>query len=390
MNILIFSNLKFVCMKKNTGPTNYLPAKRLCFLLFAFLVFSMACNKFNERKALRDFDQVNLVDNNHEYSATHTDSTLQNAWGLVFTPTGIAWVNSQAGHVSALYDKDGNTLRPAIKIPSPGDTVGGNPTGIVFNASTTDFLLANALPAKFIFVGVDGVLSGWNGGNNAQLIQNNVATSSYTGLALAASGGANYLYAADFRTGKIDVWDKNFAPVTWMPFKDDHLPWGYSPFNIQAVGTWLYVMYAKVGSDGRDQAGFGDGFVDVFNTDGSFVKRFASRGFLNAPWGVTQAPASFFTDSTDDSQNSGRGHDHEIDQDIILVGNFGDGHINAFTLNGQFLGQLKKHGQPIWIDGLWALSFAPTTATTIDPNRLYFTAGPDKEADGLFGYLIKQ
>jgi hypothetical protein len=182
-----------------------------------------------------------------------------------------------------------------------------------------------------------------------------------------------------------------------MSFSDPKLPSGYSPYNIQKVSSWLFVQYAKVGADGRPEKGVGNGFVDIFNPDGSLVKRFTSNGPLNAPWGITQAPASFFEDNHDtDTESHGdkKGKDNNDgkhhDDPIMLVGNFGDGYINAYSLDGEFLGQLKSHGRPIWIDGLWALSFPPASATSIDPHRLYFTAGPNNEADGLFGYLIKK
>jgi len=368
-------------------------------LLLAFITFSLSCRKSNQREELKDFQQINLVDNNGKYHALRSDPTLLNAWGLVFTPNGIAWVNSQAGHVSEVWDNMGNILRPAVNIPSPGGPTGGNPTGIIFN-STTDFMLPDTAAAAFIFVGVDGILSAWNGkaGANAFLIKNNSSTAAYTGLALDSNGGANYLYAADFRTGKIDVWDKNFSPVS-MSFTDPNLPAGYSPYNIRGIGSWLFVQYAKVGADGRPEKGEGKGFVDIFNPDGSFVRRFASRGPLNAPWGITQAPASFFEDNDNDDMDTDRHGDNSgkdnkngkhNDDPIMLVGNFGDGYINAYSLEGEFLGQLKSRGKPIWIDGLWALSFPPATATAIDPDRLYFTAGPADETDGLFGYLIKK
>jgi uncharacterized protein (TIGR03118 family) len=364
---------------------------------FATFILSIGCRKSNQQKQLKNFEQVNLVDNNGEYHAARTDATLINAWGLAFSPNGIAWVNSESGHVSEVWDNLGNILRPAVNIPSPGDSVGGNPTGIVFNSTPSDFWLSNGAKATFIFVGNDGILSGWNGaaGANALLIKDNSATSVYTGLTLASSGGANYLYAANFKTGKIDVWDKNFTPVS-MPFWDPNLPAGYAPFNIQVVGSWLVVLYAKVGADGDEEKGQGKGFVDIFNTNGSFVRRFASREPLNAPWGVAQAPASFFDDNDMDDNNShGNSSDvkkgkHNDDQPIMLIGNFGDGYINAYSLDGEFLGQLKAHGKAIVIDGLWALSFPPATATAVDPDRLYFTAGPDDEEDGLFGYLIKK
>jgi len=251
--------------------------------------------------------------------------------------------------------------------------------------------------------------------NNKQLtvIANNSSTSVYTGLALATKDGSHFLYAANFRTGKIDVWDTTFTAVT-MSFRDPGLPTGYSPFNIQLVGSWLFVEYAKVGSNGMDQAGEGLGFVDIFNTGGDFIRRFASRGTLNAPWVVVMTPANFLEDndmSDDDrghgkdgssgSGNSGPGSDNRgpgnnngknvhDQQPVILVGNFGDGRINVFSLEGQYLGQLQSHNRTIVIDKLWALSFAPTTATAVDPERLYFTAGPNNETDGIFGYLIKK
>ncbi|HSC38105.1 MAG TPA: TIGR03118 family protein, partial [Chitinophagaceae bacterium] len=284
--------------------------------------------------------------------------------------------------------KEGAIVRPAVNIPSPGGATGGNPTGVVFSGSATDFKLSNGQPARFIFVGVDGILSGWNGaaGNNALLIKNNSATSAYTGLTLASNGGANYLYAADFRGGKIAVWDNAFTPVS-MPFKDPNLPSGYSPFNIQIVGSWLYVLYAKVGPDGEDQAGAGNGYVSIFTTAGVFVKRFASRGTLNSPWGIAATPAGFF-DDMDGDKDDGKSKTI-IPESVLLVGNLGDGRINVYSEGGDFIGQLKSHGRTIVIEGLWALSFPPATATTIDPNRLYFTAGPDDEKHGLFGYIIK-
>jgi uncharacterized protein (TIGR03118 family) len=336
---------------------------------------------------------VTLVANNDEYGAQRIDSNLLNAWGLAWSPTGIAWVNAQQGHLSFIFSGEGAALRPPVAIPSPGDTIGGNPTGIVFN-STKGFKLANGNPASFIFVGVDGVVSAWNAGagNRAQLIANNSATSAYTGLALAANGGRNLIYAADFRANKIDVWDTAWTAVS-MSFQDAGIPSGYAPYNIQAIGSWLYVAYAKVAPNGHADKAAGEGFVDIFNPDGSFVKRFASHGKLNAPWGLTMTPANFLEDSDmDDSSGKGKNGVGQDDQEppVILVGNFGDGRINVYSTDGQFRGQLQSRKRTIVIDGLWALGFAPTTATSIPPMRLYFTAGPDNEADGLFGYLIKQ
>jgi uncharacterized protein (TIGR03118 family) len=329
----------------------------------------------------KDFVQVNLVGNNDEYDPAHIDPHLINAWGIAFSSGGVAWVSSQAGHVSSVYDRDGNLIaaRPEVAIPSPGAATGGNPTGTVVNIdpNTADFKLSNGSAGRFFFVGVDGILSGWNpaAGNFALVIKNNSPSAVYTGLAMALNNAGNYyLYAANFSAGKIDVWDKNFAPVQ-MAFTDPALPAGYAPFNIQNVGGKLYVMYAKVGDDGEEEAKPGLGFVDIYDTNGNLEKRFASQGQLNAPWGVAWAPATFFDES-------GAG------QAAILIGNFGDGHINAYSLDGSFLGQLRAHGQPIEIEGLWAITFPPSTST-IDANRLYFAAGPDDEEEGLFGYITK-
>jgi len=360
--------------------------------LGSLLFFSTGCKKDHTPEAIKDFTQVNLVANNNEYNNAQVDSTLINAWGLAFGSSGAAWVSSPGGHVSTIYDKDGKILKAPVSIPSPGGPAGGNPTGIVFNSST-DFVLSNGQPALFIFVGVDGILSGWNpaAGNRALLIKNNVATSAYTGLTLSQRNGANFLYAANFRSGRIDVWDKNFRLVE-LPFRDPNMPAGYSPYNIQVAGQWLYVAYAKVGPDGRDLPGAGNGFVNIFSADGEFIKRLASNGTLNAPWGIVEAPASFFGENNnyDNPKTAGKPTYNGNAEPVLLVGNFGDGKINAFTEDGQFIGQLKSHGHTIAIPGLWALSFPPASATSIDPNRLYFTAGPDNEQDGLFGYLIKQ
>ena len=366
---------------------------RLLMGLIVMSLLSTACHKMNfNGNDLRDFEQVNLIANNGNYGAGLVDPTLQNAWGLAWSPTGIAWVNANADGLSELYTGAGAIVRPPVLIPSPTDTMGGAPSGIVFN-STKGFVLPNKSTAAFIFVGEDGVISAWNGaaGNKAFRVADNSATSNYKGLALAWDNGRNLLYAANFETGKIDVWDTSWAPVQ-LPFRDPAIPHGYAPFNIQTINSWLFVAYAKVSADLDDVPGAGNGFVDVFNTDGSFVRRFASRGALNAPWGVAWAPEGWLTTEDMDSveeKGASQANNKKVGP-VVLIGNFGDGKINVYSPEGQFLGALRSHKQTIVIDGLWAIGFAPSTATSIDPNRLYFTAGPKKETDGLFGYLIKE
>lgn len=358
---------------------------RPVFLFLLVVLIAPGCQKlideFHHKKEKAElpgnFWQTNLVANKEGYEAKRIDPKLINGWGIAFSSGGTAWLGSQGAGVSTVYDREGlQTLAP-VAIPSPGGPTGGNPTGVVFNASNTDFLLSNGAAGRFLFVGVDGIISGWNSaaGSTALLIKNNSATSAYTGLALATDAGASFLYAANFRAGTIDVYDKTFTKVSNKPFIDPYLPAGYSPFNIQTIGDKLYVAYAKVGPDGRDLKGVGNGVVDIYSTSGTLLKRFAEKGSLNSPWGVAQAPASFF--KGDPAQTA------------ILIGNFGDGRINAYSTDGKFLGQLRANGKAVEIDGLWAISFAPTTST-IDPNRLYFAAGPNHELDGLFGYIIKE
>jgi uncharacterized protein (TIGR03118 family) len=332
----------------------------------------------------KNFSQTNLVANNSSLGALRVDPLLKNAWGLAFSPNGFAWISANGASVSTIYTGEGAQVRPAVWIPSATGPTNGIPTGVVFSGSNTDFLLPapNNQAARFIFSGEDGVISAWNGGagNNAVVVKDNSATSSYKGLALATNNGASYLYATNFRTAKIDVFDKDYNAVS-MPFTDPQIPAGFAPFNIQNVGGMLYVTYAKVGPTGDDVAGMGNGYVDIYNPDGSLARRFVSGGQLNSPWGIAKAPATFF------------GEDNDGDQNIILIGNFGNGHINAYHSNGKFMGELAEHPTPmhpripIAIDGLWAISFAPATATSIDPNRLYFTAGPNDEEDGLYGYI---
>jgi uncharacterized protein (TIGR03118 family) len=365
--------------------------------LLPLLLLLTQCHKNMDQHDLSGFKQVNLVANNNKYHSTHVDPTLINAWGLAFSPNGIAWVNAADGHISEVYDKEGVILRPPVNIPSPNAPTGGSPTGIVFNSATnSDFTLSNNQKAAFLFVGEDGVISGWNqaAGNNALRIKDNSANANYKGLAIGKnSKGQDLLYAANFTTGKIDVWDASFNSMV-LSFTDPGIPTGYAPFNIKNIDGQLFVAYAKVGVGGDEAKGLGNGYVSIFTTDGELVKRFASQGMLNAPWGLAKASADFFPSGNDNGMSNdssmGYGH-HSSRQPAILVGNFGDGKINVYSLDGSFMGQLKtKDNKVITIDGLWALSFAPATATAVDPNRLYFTAGPDDESDGLFGYLVKE
>lgn len=370
-------------------------------LMATAAVLSFSCQKGHvDDKPLRDFDVVNLVANKAKYHPVQPlDPTLINGFGVAWSPGGTAWVNSVGGHVSELYSVEGVRIR-AVNIPlsaNIADSAQGFPCGVVFTGGK-GFNLPNGGGASlFAFANFDGALSAWNAaaGNNAKFLRH-PANSSYTGMAIASFNKRNFVYGANFSLKRIDAFDTTFKP-DGMAFFDPTLPQGYSPYNVQAIGDSIYVVYAKLGSDGHPVKGAGTGFVSIFTTSGVFVKRLASRGTLNAPWGITMAPASFLEDK---DVESGEGHGDggygtnvagygNIDRKspVILVGNFGDGRINVFTPHGDYLGQLQSHKQPIVIEGLWSLTFPP--AGTTDPGRLYFSAGPAQETDGVFGYLIK-
>ena len=324
-------------------------------------------------KEFKDFVQVNLVADNTDYAAANVDANLKNGWGLAISSSGQVRVTAEAVGVSGVYTLDGNIVSIPTFIPGSATSDGGRsrPTGHVYNA-TEDFKLPNGMPARFISASGDGSIAGWNAGNTAVRMLDNAPGAAYTGVTIASHGGANYIYAANFAASKIDVYDGSWKGLT-QAFSDPNIPVGYSPFNIQTIDGLLYVTYAKKNAQtGNEEIGQGKGFIDVFNPDGSFVRRFASEGKLNAPWGIVEAPAGFW------------GLGSQL-ANIILVGNFGDGRINVFDENGNFLGPLHSKGRPIEIDGLWGLAFPPPT--TFNSTYLYFAAGPGTQQHGLMGYI---
>ena len=330
------------------------------------------------------YQQHNLVSDGF-VPAEHTDPHLVNGWGVAFNPFGPVWVADNGTGVSTLYDGAGKLVSLVVQIPSPGNANGGgNPTGIVFNGSGGFIVSRGGVsgPSRFIFATEDGVIAGWAPNlevpistHAVRAVDNSVATGAvYKGLALSAGGVGSLLYAADFHNAKIDVFDSAFKPVT-LPigaFTDPTIPMGFAPFGIQAIGGDIYVAYAKQNAAKHDDvAGKGFGFVNVFDPNGHLIRRVASRGKLNAPWGMTLAPAGF-------GKFSNR----------LLIGNFGDGRINAYDLaTGQFVGRLKASDRrPIQIDGLWGITFG-NGFVNAPVNTLFFAAGPGEEQHGLYGRL---
>lgn len=314
-----------------------------------------------------DYTQVNLVADTAGYNAVRIDTSLHNPWGISLGSTGIFWISVNHSGSTAIYDSLGNQKLADVDIPFNGIKNGSAPTGSVYN-STSGFLI-NGVKAKFIYASEDGLISGWVGGDTTTITAADRSASNtvYKGIAIANDGTGNFIYATDFHNGKVDVYDQQFNLVSNKPFSDPNIPTGFAPFNIRNIGGKLYVTYAKqLGPDNHDdQTGAGNGYVDIYNPDGSFVKRFATQGALNSPWGVIQAPAGF-------GQGTG----------AILVGNFGDGTINVFDSSGDYKGQLDNAGLPLYIDGLWDLAFSISNTS-----QLYFTAGPAAESHGLFGYI---
>jgi uncharacterized protein (TIGR03118 family) len=291
---------------------------------------------------------------------------------LTNLPNGPWWIANNNSGTTEIFSGTGMQFGSAITIPASSMTNGPAPTGVVAN-TTSDFLLSNNSKALFIFDGEDGTLSAWNNGGSAELKQNFGTASVYKGLALGSAGGSNFLYATNFHTGNIDVFNSTFQQTTLTgSFTDPNLPTGFAPFGIQNIGGNLFVTYAKQNAQKHDDVpGLGNGFVDVFNTEGIMQQRLISNGALDSPWSLAMAPSDFGQFSND-----------------LLVGNFGNGMINAYDPHtGVFLGTLKNlNGDAISINGLWSLKFADG-GTTGATNSLFFTAGFNDEADGLFGHI---
>jgi len=316
--------------------------------------------------------QTNLVSDINGL-ALATDPSLKNPWGMSFSSTSPFWISDQGTDVSTLYNTN---LAPAnfkqgLVVSTPA------PTGQVFNTSNSFILPVGGTKALFIFASLNGSINFWNGAQGTTAVAQFVSSTNsvYTGLALGASNGSDFLYAADFANAKIDVVNSSYALASSggaFAFTDPNLPAGYSPYNIQNIGGKLYVEYDKVDPvTHRPTTTANTGIVDIFDTSGALLQRLVTNAQLNSPWGVALAPAGFGPFGGD-----------------LLVGNFGDGTISAFDpTTGAFAGKVTDQANnPIVNSGLWALGFR-ATGSGFDPNTLFITAGINGEADGLFAQV---
>jgi uncharacterized protein (TIGR03118 family) len=369
--------------------------KSVVTFLKASVVLGFALFLFPSLTLAQHYTQTNLVSNTG--IAPLNDSNLQNAWGLVSSPAGSPWwVSNNAGGTSTLYSIDAKgaahivPINPApnefVKIPNaPSQTPPGSPTGVMFNGSPTDFLLAPKAPAIFIFVTEDGTVQGWNPGVNGasavivvdhSQVPDAANGAVYKGATIAEIDGRRFILAANFRSGRIDVFDSTFTQVRLDEdaFDDERIPRDFAPFNVQGIGPNIYVTYAKQDAARHDPVkpgDPGDGFVDVFSPHGRLLQRLEHGAWFNAPWGVVWATPNFGEFGN-----------------TILIGNFRGSNISAFNpVTGRFLGNMMNpNGTTLAIDGLWALRFG-NDGSAGPATTLFFTAGPNDELNGLLGSL---
>ena len=326
------------------------------------------------------YQRTDLTADNASVSSTAViDPNLVNAWGLSRATGSFFWVSDNGTGLSTLYDSTGAIGPLVVTIPPPKDgTSPSAPTGTVFNF-TGGFELAPGVPAVFLFVTEDGTISGWNPAVNLTSavlkVDHSKEGAIFKGCAVAMTRGGPRLYVTNFASGRVEVYNTRFRRLQQQdfPFMDPRFSRAWAPFGIQNVGGSIVVTFANRTPGSKDEAhGPGLGYVDVFNRAGQLLSRLEHGAYFNAPWGIAMAPSDFGPFS------------HRL-----LIGNFGDGTIQAFNLfTGRHEGAfLDTQGNPLMIDGLWALSFGGDAGHSGLATELFFTAGPNDESDGLFGKL---
>ena len=363
-------------------------------LCAAFLAFGCVLGAQAASSTNGGYTELDLISDGSNTNALQTDTNLVNAWGIV-AGTKAIWVNDNGTGLMTGYNPVGKPMKPIVNVASPGGATGGSPSGLIAN-NTTNFTIIvgnKTVPATFLIATEDGLIVAWNSllGTNSMIVVNNSSSNTvpvpggntsthavYKGLAiLQDESGVPHLYAANFSGGVIDEFDGNFHYV--KSFTDENLPDSYAPFNVRNLRGRLFVTFAEqsLPEAKDDNGGPGHGLLDIFDADGTMLRRVVKQGAqLNSPWGMVIAPPNFGKFSL-----------------ALLVGNFGDGRINAFDLlTGKWLGNFTRpNGDDLLISGLWGLTFekeeVPGNECGFTAQRLYFTAGPNGESNGLVGIL---
>ena len=379
---------------------------RTLYALFGFAIINLAIISCNDNKISNQdcedpfgrpdgYTQVNLVADTNGLFPTpkRIDPTLVNAWGIVATDDacGKLYIAANNQGKVVVYDTAGNQKEDPIVIPNRVVGAIGTPTGLALNKTKSFTIPGTNEVSILIIASEDGLISAWSGrqstnGGSDTLFQSAIIVAGgkdvnavYKGVAIASDGGSDFIYAANFKEQRIDVFDANFQVVTNKLFIDNSIPSDFGPFNIHEIDGLLYVTYAKrkapdVIGNVDDVAGPGNGYINIFTTAGILVKRFASQGALNSPWGIIKTPKNFSPTFLSNS---------------VLVANFGDGFINTFNSNGEFTGAIELNvSTAVDIQGIWGLVLLRGDKfSSKDKSLIYFTAGPDEEKHGLFGFL---
>jgi uncharacterized protein (TIGR03118 family) len=319
---------------------------------------------FASSPALAQYTLTKLT-SNQSGKAKHSDGFLQNAWGLAYAPGLPFWVSDENDGWSTLYDGNGVPQSTQVIVPSASGTGPGSPTGLVYNGS--DEFKIETWTSLFLFATLDGTIQGWSHFEPSQTliaVDNSTKKASYTGLAITSKTSGNFIYAADTFNNRVDVYDGTFTFV--KSFTDSTIPKGFNVSGIQDIKGSLYVTYV-------DAAGGPGGYIDIFNENGTFVKRFVHGKPLNQPWGFAVAPKNFGT----------------LSNTLLISNNTNTGTINGFNMKtGKLVGTIKNAAKkPITINQLWAIEFGGGTTANGKKNQLYFTAGPQNGKNGLFGVI---
>jgi uncharacterized protein (TIGR03118 family) len=375
-----------------TGTENEMyskPISRLCMMCMLTIAAVLAFSTLGMAQA---YQQTNFVSDIQGLAPT-LDGHLLNPWGLISSPSSPWWVSDNNGGVSTLYNGNTGAIVPlVVNIPPLVEGNGtGTPTGVVFTGASGFMFQAQDKKAAsvFTFVTEGGTIVAWGPGINPNdlphdafvVVDNSTNPAAATGavykgatIAQMTEGGPFFLYVTNIRAGRIEVYDTNFHAVSLAgaAFRDDNIPQGFAPFNVQEVKGNLYVTYAQQNASKHDDFDFpGFGYVDKFSPQGQLLQRLEHGPWLNAPWGVALAPANF-----------GFFSNH------LLIGNAGSGQIAVYDPgSGSFDGLLRDaNGHAIQNDRLWALRFGNDQGAG-PSNWLFFTAGISDEAHGLFGFF---